>query len=184
MNWQPMHRRVLLVPRVPWQRWSLMAVAVLAAIGASTSTALASGRQTGIVLAVIVVLAIISVLLPDSHIATAVEAVVVLQWLTTVDDATTAWVIPIAMCLFVFHLAITLTALTPIAAAVDRPTLLRWSRRSLWIVVATIGMWALVAGMAEREARGSVALTVVGFVTLTVLILMTRIERRSGNDAT
>jgi len=181
MIWSPLQRPVLLVPRVPWQRWVLIGIAVVTATAASTFTALAGGHQTGVVLAVIVGLAIISVLLPDSHVATAVEVVVVLQWLATVEDATTAWAIPIASCLFAFHVVITLMALTPVTATVERSIVVRWSRRGCWIVVATIGMWSLVVAMAERHARGSVALTVAGFVTLMVLILMARAGRASSD---
>jgi hypothetical protein len=161
-----------------------MAIGLVAATAASTSTAFAAGHPAGIFLAVIVVLTLISVLLPDSHVATAVEAILVLQWLASVHDATTAWAIPIALCLFVFHVVIALLALTPVTATVGRAILVRWSRRSSWIVVATIGMWALVAAMAEREAPGNVTLTVVGFITLTVLIVLTRNERAaSEHDA-
>jgi hypothetical protein len=151
-----------------------MALAVIAGVAASTCTGLAAGHQIGVVLTLIVGLAIGSAILPNSHTATAAEAVVVLQWLVSTRDATTAWAMLMALCLFVFHIVVALMALTPVTATIDRSILLRWSRRSGWIVVATIGTWALVFAMAERRAPGSAALTVVGFVTLTGLILMTR----------
>ena len=75
---------------------------------------------------------------------TAAEAVVVVQWLASTHDATTAWASLVALCLFVFRIVIALMALTPVTATVGRSILLRWSRRSGWIVVATIGAWALV----------------------------------------
>ena len=114
------------------------------------------------------------VMSPDTHAATAVEVIVVWQWLASTDDPTNAWAIPIALCLFVFHTAIALMALTPMTANVDRSILLRWSRRSGYVVVATIGMWALVVVLHERRAAGSAAVTLAGFVTLTVLVVATR----------
>ena len=174
MNWSRLQRPILLVPRVTHQRWALMATGVIAASAASTFTAVAADGRIGVAFATIVVFAVASVLLPDSHAATIAEAIVVLQWLLITDDTTSAWAIVVALCLFVFHAAVALMALTPITATIDRSIVLRWGRRSGSIVVATIAMWSLVLVMNERRAAGSAALTAIGFVTLTGLILVTR----------
>jgi len=176
MNWKQVQRPILFVPRVSAQRWALIAVAVITATAASTCTALAASNPAGVALALVGMLAVASVSWPDSHAATAVEAFVVVQWLTTTDDTTTAWTIPVALCLFVFHVVIALMALTPISTTVARSILLRWSWRCGWVVAATIGMWVIVFAMAERRARGNAALTAVGFVVLAGLIVMTRQE--------
>jgi hypothetical protein len=180
MNWDRLQRPVLQLPRVPWQRWVLIVLAVIAAALASTFGALAAGHQAVVLLVLIVALAIASVVWPDSHAATAVEAIVVLQWLASTDDTTTAWAIPVALCLFVFHVVIALMALTPISTTIARSILLRWARRCAWIVAATVGMWVVVFAMAERRARGNAALTAVGFVVLAGLVVMTRQE--DGRD--
>jgi hypothetical protein len=174
MRWSQLQRPVLLVPSVSWQRWALIAVAVITALAASTFTALAARHPAVVALVLVGMLGVASVTWPDSHAATAVEAIVVVQWLTTTDATTTAWTIPVALCLFVFHVVIALMALTPISATVARSTLLRWSRRCGWVVVATLGMWALVSVMAEQRARGSAVLTAVGFIALAGLILFSR----------
>jgi hypothetical protein len=159
-----------------------MAISVIAVVAASTITTLVAGQLIVVVLVLIVGLAIGSAIRPDSHTATAAEAVVVLQWLVSTRDETTAWAILTALCLLVFHMVIALMALTPITATIDRSILLRWSRRGGWIAVATIGTWALVLAMAERRAPGSAALTVVGFVTLSGLILVTSIYSASSEQ--
>ena len=156
------------------QRWGLIAAALIAAAAASTSTALAAGHQTSVVFALIIGLAVASVMSPDTHAATAVEVIVVWQWLASTDDPTNAWAIPTALCLFLFHTVVALMAVTPTNANVDRSMLLRWSRRSAYVVVATIGMWALVVVLHERRASGSAAVTLAGFVMLTVLMVATR----------
>jgi len=182
MNWKQLQRPILPMPSVSGQRWALIAVAVITAIAASTCTALAASHPAGVALALVGMLAVASVSWPDSHAATAVEAFVVVQWLTTTDDTTTAWTIPVALCLFVFHVVIALMALTPISTTVARSILLRWSRRCGWVGVATVGMWALVSVMAEQRARGSAVLTAVGFIALAGLILFSR--PNDGRDST
>jgi hypothetical protein len=174
MNTTRLERIVHRLRRVSRQRWGLIAVSVVAAAAASSSTALAAGHQTTVVSALIVGLAIASVISPDTHVPMAVEVIVVWQWFASTDDPTNAWAIPMASCLFVFHIAIALMAVTPVTANLDRSILLRWSRRSGYVVVATIGMWALVVALHERRASGSGALTLAGFVALTGLIAATR----------
>jgi hypothetical protein len=99
---------------------------------------------------------------------------VVLQWLAIADDTTSAWSMLLALCLFVFHSAVALMALTPISATIDRSIVLQWARRSGLIVIVTIAMWSLVLVMNERRAAGSAALTAIGFITLTGVMLVTR----------
>ncbi|HYN32652.1 MAG TPA: hypothetical protein VES40_08510 [Ilumatobacteraceae bacterium] len=159
---------------VSLQRWLFIAVSLGCVAGASVITTLAAGTQTGVVVAVMVALAVGAVIRPDSHAALAVEAAVVWQWLATTDDATTPWVIPLAAVLFIFHSLIALMAVTPINAHVRGRLLLWWLQRSGYVMVATVGVWAIVLVLDQRRAPGSVALTVAGFVTLTVIILVTR----------
>jgi hypothetical protein len=156
------------------QRWLFIAVSLGCVAGASAITTLAAGSQPSVAIALMVVLTIVAVIMPDSHAALAVEVAVVWQWLAATDDATTPWVIPFAVLLLVFHSVIALMAVTPINAHVRGLILLRWLRRSGYVVAATVGVWAIVLVMDQRRARGSVALTLVGFVTLTVLILTMR----------
>ncbi len=159
---------------VSGQRWLFIAVSLGCVAGASTITTLVAGSQPNVAIALMVGLAVIAVIMPDSHAAFVVEIAVVWQWLAATDDATTPWVIPFAVLLFVFHCVVALMAVTPITAHVHGALLRRWFRRSGYVVAATIGVWAIVFVMDQRRAPGSAALTVVGFVTLTVLILLMR----------
>ena len=159
---------------VSGQRWLFLAVSLGCLAGASSITALVAGSQPSVAIVLMVALAIVAVIRPDSHGALVVEVAVVWQWLAATDDVTTPWVIPFAVLLFVFHCAVALMAVTPIAAHVDRALLLRWLRRSGSVVAATIGVWVIVVIMEQRRASGSAALTLVGFMILTVLILVMR----------
>ena len=182
MNWSRLQRPIVLVPRVSRQRWALMAIGVVAASAASTSTALAAGHQVGLVFTLIVGFALASVLLPDSHAATATETIVVLQWWAVTDRNTSAWSMLVALSLFIFHAAVALMSLTPITSTIDRSIFLRWARRSAVIVVVTVAMWSLVLLLNERRATGSAVLTALGFVTLTGLILVTRAHSAPTGD--
>jgi hypothetical protein len=159
---------------VSGQRWLFIAVSLCCVAGASTITALASGTQTGVVVAVMVALAIVAVVRPDSHAALGVEAAMVWQWLATTDDPTTPWAIPFAVLLLLFHTLIALMAVTPINVRVPASLLVRWAWRGCFVAVATVGVWAIVVVMDQRRAPGSVALTALGFVTLAALIVVTR----------
>ena len=173
MNLDRVQRPLLLVPRVSRQRWALIGLAVGSAAAASISTAIAS-NQNRVIFALIVVLAAASAISPDSHIATTTEVVVVVQWLASTGGDTTGWAIGVALCLFAFHAAIALMALTPVTTSLDRSILVRWSRRSVSVVIATLAMGALVWAMNERQASGSGALTAAGLAALAGLVLATR----------
>ncbi len=159
---------------VSGQRWLFIALSLGCVAGASTVTALASGTQTGVVVALMVALAIVAVVRPDSHAALGVEVAMVWQWLATTDDATSPWTIPFAVLLLVFHTLIALMAVTPINVRVPVSLLGRWARRCCFVASATVGVWAIVVVMDQRRAPGSVALTALAFVTLAALILVAR----------
>jgi hypothetical protein len=167
---------------VSGQRWLLVALSLVCVAGASTITALAAGSPPGVAPALLAALAVVAVIRPDSHSALVVEVAVVWQWLATTDDLTTPWVVPFAVLLFVFHCTIALMAVTPIAAHVQGVLLLRWLRRTAWVTAATIGVWTIVVLADQRRARGSAALTVVGFVVLTGLIAITRERSTPRHD--
>jgi hypothetical protein len=83
--------------------------------------------------------------------------------------------------LFVFHAAVALMAVAPVSADIEWSVLARWMRRGVVVVVATAAMWALVAVMNERRAAGNVALTVIGLLVLTALVLVMRVASRPTN---
>jgi hypothetical protein len=159
---------------VSGQRWLFIGLSMCCVAGASTTTALAAGTQTGVVVALMVAFAVVAVVRPDSHAALGVEVAMVWQWLATTDSSTTPWVIPFAMLLLVFHTLIALMAVTPINAHVPASLVGRWAWRGCFVAAATVGVWVVVVVLDQRRAPGSVALTALGFVTLAALILVTR----------
>ena len=174
MNGGDLQRLINLLWLVSRQRWVLIAMSVVAATAATMFTALAAGNQTGAIVVLVVGLAIGAAASADSHTALAVEVLVVWHWLASIDDPMTAWVIPMTWCLLVFHTVIALMAVTTITADIDRAILVRWAGRTALVAFGVGAMWSLVVAMDARDAAGSTALTVVGLVTLTVLVVATR----------
>lgn len=161
---------------IPAQRWGLIAVAVAAAVAASTLTGVVAGQVNWVVLTLVFGTAIASTVRPDFHTALLVETIVVWYWAAGTDDRLTPWAIPMALCMFVFHSAIALMSAAPMRAIIEPAVIRRWSIRSGYVVIATVAAWSLVVVMNGRQAPGSVALTLVAFVTLTVLVLAARLR--------
>jgi hypothetical protein len=168
--------------RVAPQRWILAAAAVIAATAASLVAGMSGGGQSILVFILVVGFAVGSVARPATHTALAVMIVVTWQWLVTTDDRMSPLVIGVACLLFAFHTIVALLATVPITAGVEAAIGRRWGRRSALVVIATVAMWLAVALMDQRRADGSVALTLLGFVTVTVLVLGLGTRRRTiGN---
>lgn len=157
--------------RVAPQRWILGAAAVLAATGASLVAGASGGGQSVLVLTTVVGLAVGSVIRPATHTALAVPLVVTWQWLVTTDDRMSPLAIGVAVLLFTFHTIVAVLAVVPVTAHVERAIGIGWTRRGALVVAATGAMWLAVALMDQRRADGSVALTLLGFVTVTVLVV-------------
>jgi len=169
---------------IPAQRWGLIAVTVAAAVVAVTLTGVVAGHSNTVLLIVVFLTALAASARPDLHTALLVETIVVWHWFVVTDDPVTPLAVPMALCVFVFHVGIALMAVAPTRAIIDRTIIRRWSVRSGYVVVATVAAWLLVVVLDGRRAPGSVALTFVAFVTLTGLVLAARLHSApAGADA-
>jgi hypothetical protein len=157
-----------------WQRWMFIVIAIASLVGASMITSHVAGQVTGVLLALVLGLSALASARADTHTGFVAGAVVVWQWLATVDDVSSPWAVAIAVCLLVFHTLLALMAVTPITAVVAPPVAQRWVRRTLVVAAATLAVWTCVLVFDQRQTPGSVLLTVSGFVTLTVLVFLAR----------
>lgn len=157
-----------------WQRWALIACAVVSATAASAVCAVVAGQQTGGAVAVIVVLAFAAAFRADSHIALIAAAVIVWQWIASAVNLATPWAIAVAGCLLVFHASIAIMAVTPITAVVGADVLRAWAIRVAVVTAATVAMWALVVGLDQASRPGRAIVTGAAFVTLGALVLFAR----------
>lgn len=165
--------------RVSPQRWLLGAIAVVAGAGSSIVAGVSGGGLPPLVLLIVGALAVLSAVRPDTHTALVLVAVVVWQWVVVVDDPTGPAVLAVALALLMFHSTIALMAPAPVTARLDPDILRCWLRRIALVAAATATTWGLVLLMHQRRAPGSVVVTLAGFVTALVLVVVLQTHRRS-----
>lgn len=173
-----LERRLERLTRIPSERWILMLATVVTAGLASVVGGASGGGQSLLVTVLVVAAAIGSAVRPATHTALAVVVLVTWQWLVTTDDALSPLAVVVAICLLAFHTIVALLAATPLEAEIDPAIGRRWARRTTVVGAATIGVWAASLVMEQRQAPGSVALTLLGFVTIIALVLGLRATRR------
>ena len=161
-------------------RWALYAAAVLSVIVAIATSLVGSGRSFGWFALTIVVVAVVATVQAGSHTGFAVIALVALFWLGTVDDVTSGRSVIVATCLFVFHTALALMAVTPHRSAIHPDVLRRWLARSTPVVVATVAVWVLVGVFERRDAAPDPALTLLALLLVGASALV--LVRRSIDD--
>ncbi len=167
--------------RMSSQRWSLAFAGVATATVAALITGIAGSGQSPLVLALVVGLAGAAITQPDSHVAIAVPVVVVWHWTASTGSFSGAWALVVGLCLFAFHTVVSLMATTPPGATIDRRSGATWLRRSLMVVLATIGVWLLVVLVEQRQFAGNATVTATGFVAATSLMVLLIAFRRFGS---
>ena len=167
------------VRRMSPQRWALGFAAVVAAALVPIVTGVAGSGQSPIILAVVVGLAGASVTQPDSHVALGVPLVGFWHWTASTGASTSGWVFAVAVCAFAFHTLVALMSTTPPRATIDAGSVVRWLRRSVVIVAATVAVWVLVNAAERIDLSGSAVVTTTGFVAAIVLMLALITPRRS-----
>lgn len=146
------------------QRWTLGTIAIASVAAAVVAGAIGSGDRVGWFSVAIVTLAAVAVIQAGSHTATAVIALVVVQWLSATDDVTTARSLVVAVSLLTFHGLLALMAVTPHSATVHPRILRRWARRSGLVVAATTAVWVLVRVFERRESEANPHLTLLALL--------------------
>ena len=137
-------------------------------------TSLAAGHTVPAVNAVILALAFGCVVHPDSHVGLLVVLVVAIQWLATVHDRTTPWSVGAAAALAVFHASMAAASVAPPAATWTRAMCRRWMRRSLAVMVASVGTWAVVAAIHGHHVASSAVLVAASLVAIAIAGLWAR----------
>lgn len=160
------------------QRLILMTLAFGAALGTSLLIAAGPGRSGAWLISLIAFAAVIVVVEPDEHLALTVIGLVVLQWLATDPEPTTARALVVAVGLFSFHSVVAMMAVTPHSATVPRPVLVRWALRTGSVLAATPVVWFLTIGFDGREIPASAPLTVAAVAALSAATFFVRHRSR------
>lgn len=148
------------------QHWALRAVSVAAAVGALCTTSMVSGRWWGFGLAVVIALSAASALRPDLHTAAVVIVVIWWNWIGTVEDVLTPWLLVVSVAVLLYHATTALMATVPPTAIVPRAALLRWWLRTVVVAGATAAIWLVVVAFDSRAWRGNAALTGVALAAV------------------
>ncbi len=135
---------------------------------------LAAGHTVPVVDAVIFGLALVCMVLPDSHVGLLVVLVVGVEWLVTVDDRATPWSVGAAASLAVFHASMAAASVAPPTATWTRAMCRRWMRRSLAVMVASVGTWAVVAAIHGHHPASSGVLVAASLAAIAIAGLWAR----------
>lgn len=137
----------------------LRVLIVVAPLLAAASTNAAGHTNTALVVA-IAVTALMCVLVPDSHLGLLVVGLIGIQWVATVDDTTSPWMLATAASLTVFHTAMAAAGAIPSGASWSPAMRRRWSRRPLLLIAACGASWvALLVVDAVDPDRSAVLVT-------------------------
>ena len=170
-----------LLPDSWWQLSRLRGVGLMLRVLILSSTViavgctwLAAGHTVPGVDFVIVALALGCVALPDSHVGLLVVLVVGVEWLATVHDRATPWSVGTAGSLAVFHASMAAASVAPPAATWTRAMCRRWMRRSLAVMVASVGTWGVVAAIHGHHVASSAVLVAASLVAIAITGLWAR----------
>ena len=149
----------------------LMLTSTVVAVGC---TWLAAGHTVPVVNAVIFGLALVCVVLPDSHLGLLVVLLVGIEWLTTVHDPATPWSVGAAVSLAVFHASMAAASVAPPAATWTRAMCRRWMRRSFAVMVSSVGTWAVAAAIRGHHVASSSVLVAASLAAIAIAGLWAR----------
>jgi hypothetical protein len=148
------------------QQWALRSISIAAAIGALCTTALVSGRWWGFGLVVLCILSAASALRPDLHTGAVIIVVIWWNWIGTVEDVLTPWLLVVSIAVLLFHATTALMATVPPAAIIPRSVLLRWGARTALVAGAAAGVWLVAVAFDSRAWRGNGALAWVALAAI------------------
>ena len=152
----------------------LRVLILTSAVVAVACTWLAAGHTVPVMDVVIFGLVLACVVLPDSHVGLLVVLVVGVEWLVTVHDRTTPWSVGAAVSLAAFHASMAAASVAPPAATWTRAMCRRWMRRSLAVMVASVGTWAVVAAIHGHHMASSAVLVTASLVAIAIAGLWVR----------
>lgn len=157
-------------------------LAIDALVFGSVGTAIASLLLTGYSgptwpALVIVFLALVALLLPDSEAAMATMMAYGAWWFSAVQDVITPWAVPAAVALLVFHAVIAHAASGPAGIATGGQTAWAWLRAGALASAPTALVFGVVT-LAHDAARTPPA--IVGLTLVLVMMLLVLASRRSA----
>lgn len=150
---------------------TLIVLSPLAAVGV---TWVAAERTVPVVAALVGLLAVAGAALPNSHVGVLIVATIAVQWVAIVDRHTTPWSIAAAATLIIFHAAQAASTVAPSTTAWTSAMRRRWTRRTVLLVGASAGTWALVTFFDARQFGANTILLTASLLALAAGALWAR----------
>jgi hypothetical protein len=151
-----------------------MVIAVLASFAAA-------GAPPWVVPALLIGGSVMTAVRPDTHLGLATLLGFGWYWLVHVDAGATAWSMPAAGGLLLFHLATSALALGPAELELPRSLLLAWARRGVAILAGTAALWLVGALLRRVDAGSNALLTAIALVVVAASGALALL--RSSSDA-
>jgi len=183
MNERGLEESLWLLSRARRDGLLLRVLILVSPITALGFTRLAAGQTPPVIAVPVIALALLCVLLPDSHLGLLVVLLVATGWLATVHDPATPWSIGIAVSLTTFHASLAAATVAPPSARWTPAMRRRWSRRSLAVVVASAGTWVVVAAIDRYEIPSSDVLLAATLLTLAIAGMWAREGTVAGDPS-
>jgi hypothetical protein len=103
-------------------------------------------------------LALACALSSDAHVGLLTMLLLGLNWVQTVDDQTTTWVLPAAAGLVLLHASLAAITVAPPAARWRGERARVWTRRGCAAFATAVPAWVLSVAIADRAWSGSTVL--------------------------
>lgn len=165
MNDQLLEDSVWMLSRARGVGLVLRVLIVVAPLLAAATTCAAGTVHTAFVI-IIGVAALVCMLAPDSHAGLLVIGLIALQWLTTVDNTSSPWLVATAASVTVFHAALAAAASIPAGAAWSIAMCRRWVRRTLALIAACAGSWGALVVIDGIGPGNSAVLVTAALIVL------------------
>jgi hypothetical protein len=96
------------------------------------------------------------------------------NWIGTVEEVLTPWLLVVSIAVLVFHASTAAMATVPPSATIPTSSMLRWAVRTAVVAVATAGTWLVVVAFDSRAWRGNAALTGLALAGIVAAALAVR----------
>lgn len=152
----------------------------LAGAGFLVLVPLAGGVWHPVASALLGLLVLVAVVLPESHAALALVVSLGVLWGVSVPRGLDGWVLVAAADLWLLHVTCTLASYGPSGLVLDRAPLVAWARRTVVCLVAALAVWAaaVVLDVADLPGTGLVLGLALAVVLAWVGLLSRRLVRR------
>jgi hypothetical protein len=154
----------------------LRALVLVGPMLAATATMAAHGGFQPIALVVVAVLTIGCAIWPDTHVGLLTILLIAINWIQSVEDVTTPWVVVAASGLLVFHTAMAASTIAPPAARWDRPLVALWVERSAVVIASTAATWAVSVGIDRVDVGASAPALIAALALVSAIAWWTRVR--------